>query len=335
MSKEVLELLIISFSISAVISYILSKYAGRFSKLADTLNKSHAVHHIPVPRIGGIGIFTSLVITSLLTNSSIIQKLLIFMSLVFIIGLIEDIKKDTSPKIRLFLLLLISAVITLNLNFYIKDIGFTKIPPFLSTILTIIAIAGFTNAVNIIDGLNGLASGISLTFLFFLGLSFYEIEAYDLSAFCYILIASIGGFIIFNFPKGKLFLGDGGSYLLGFTCAVLALELINLHNRISPWFPLLLGILPVWEVLFSAYRRKIKNKHPFYPDKLHLHTLIFNRVTRSNPKASILILTGNLIFSSLAFIFRYCTTCLILETLLFILIYTKLYKAIVKFQFQK
>ena len=145
-----------------------------------------------------------------------------------------------------------------------------------------------------------------------------------------VIIGGIIGFLTFNFPHGKIFLGDGGAYFLGFVCAVLSIKLINLVPEVSPWFPLILGAYPVWEVLFSAYRRKRKNRHPFYPDKLHLHTLVYYRLTRSNPKASALIVGGTFVFSLIAFLVKTCTICLVIEFCVFITMYLTIYKHLVR-----
>jgi len=326
---------LISFIISAVVCFLIIKAGQKFTKFYDTLNKSHAVHKSPVPRVGGIALLTALILTGFFLKNQFIHKIIFFITLASIVGLIEDLKKDISPKIRLLTLIIISTLAVVIFEIKINNIGFAELPDFFGIPLTIIAIAGFTNAMNIIDGLNGLASGIALTFLLFLGLTFHEAGSQYFSTLCFIIAGATTGFLIFNFPKGKIFLGDSGSYFLGFSCAILSLELIKVHPHISPWFPLILGIFPVWEVLFSAYRRKRKNAHPFQPDKLHLHTLLYYRVTRSNPKASFLIVLGNFLFSSVAYIFRTCSVCLIFELLLFIFIYTGIYRRIVCFQYQQ
>ena len=90
--------------------------------------------------------------------------------------------------------------------------------------------------------------------------------------------ALLGTFCI-NFPKGRLFLGDGGAYLIGFLLALFALLLVKKFDRVSPWFPLLVLIYPVFETLFSIFRKRvIRKRSPMAPDRLHLHMLIYRRL---------------------------------------------------------
>lgn len=328
-----LEILILIFLLSLVVNgliLILSKIG--FLNDTDRRKKSHAIHTGEVPRVGGLSIFLSFFMVFLFRVSHFWG--IFFVSfMVFLVGFIEDIKKNISPKLRLLILFLISILAIILINIKIHTIGFGKIPSIVSFLLTIIAIAGFTNAINIIDGLNGLAAGISATFLLFLGISFYEYNYFDLYFLSFSVIVGILGFLLFNFPYGKLFLGDGGAYFLGFLCAILSIKLVDEVPTISPWFPFMLGIYPVWEVIFSAYRRLRKNRHPFYPDKLHFHTLLFYRFANSNPKASFLILIGNFVFSLIAFLLKSCTTCLVLEFFLFITVYFIIYRWLTRISF--
>jgi len=319
-------LILMSIFFSIFVNFVLLKL--RKIEFMDINKKPHAIHEKPVLRVGGISIFLSFLLASFWISNPFFIKISLPTALVFGLGFIEDLKKNISPKLRLIFLFFVSAFTMLFLDIKVNTIGFFKLPLFVSIPLNLVAIAGFTNAINIVDGLNGLAAGISATFLFFLGLTYYEYGYLDIALICFVIIGGILGFLLFNFPYGKIFLGDGGAYFLGFMCAVLSIKLINLVPEISPWFPFILGIYPVWEVLFSSYRRRKKGRHPFSPDKLHFHTLLFLRLTKSNPKATVLILVGNLIFSVIAFEFKTCTICLVLEFLLFILTYVLIYRKV-------
>ncbi|TCK04464.1 glycosyltransferase family 4 protein [Phorcysia thermohydrogeniphila] len=314
------------FLLSILISVSTILFTLRFSKkeeFLDTHIKAHAIHRVPVPRIGGLGIYLAVALFMVLKGYI---KLFLLSTMVFMIGFIEDLKKDIPPKVRLAGLLLISYFSCFILGIDIKTLGFLELPYFLSLALTVVAIAGYTNAVNIVDGLNGLASGISLLFVLFLGMTYYEFGNISMFLLCIAIIGAIVGFLIFNFPNGKIFLGDGGAYFLGYICAILSIKLINLYPEVSPWFPLILGVYPVWEVLFSAYRRWKKGKPPFYPDKLHFHTLVYYMVTRSNPAASFIIVLWCFIFSVIAYFLKSCTYCLVIEFLIFVLNYSYFYR---------
>jgi UDP-GlcNAc:undecaprenyl-phosphate GlcNAc-1-phosphate transferase len=93
-------------------------------------------------------------------------------------------------------------------------------------------------------------------------------------------MAATLGFLIWNFPRGMLFAGDGGAYFLGFAIAELAVLLVHRNSEVSPWFALLVLWYPVWETLYSMYRRKRRGHSPADPDGLHLHTLVYRRILR-------------------------------------------------------
>jgi len=172
--------------------------------------------------------------------------------------------------------------------------------------------------------------------LFFLGLAFYNCGDFQFYSYCLLLIGSILGFFILNFPKGKIFLGDGGAYFLGFIIAMFSIFLINLHPEISPWFPFALGIYPVWEVIFSILRKKfIRGISPTQPDKVHFHMLIYNRLTKNNPLTSVVIWALNLPFMVAAYIFRHDGIILALIALAFCLVYLIFYKLLVSFKTSK
>jgi len=94
-------------------------------------------------------------------------------------------------------------------------------------------------------------------------------------------MASTLGFLVWNYPRGVIFAGDGGAYFLGFAIAELAVLLVHRNSEVSPWFALLVLWYPVWETIFSMFRRKaLRGRSPADPDGLHLHTLVFRRVVR-------------------------------------------------------
>jgi UDP-N-acetylmuramyl pentapeptide phosphotransferase/UDP-N-acetylglucosamine-1-phosphate transferase len=130
----------------------------------------------------------------------------------------------------------------LDLLFGIPSFGF---------IFTVFAITGLTNAYNIIDGLNGLASMVGVITLLALGYISYETGDRSLLYLSGAMIAAILGFFIWNYPKGSIFLGDGGAYLIGFWIASLSVLIVSRHQEISPWFAVLANIYPIVETIFT------------------------------------------------------------------------------------
>lgn len=150
----------------------------------------------------------------------------------------------------------------------------------ISVVFTSFAVGGVANAINIIDGFNGLAS--TMATLAFSGFAVIAWSVGDsaLAGVATILAACVWGFFWVNWPLGKLFLGDGGSYFVGFTIAWVAVLLIERNPSVSPFAALLVCIHPVSEVLLSIFRRKLKKMNPGHPDRLHFHSLIKQRYVR-------------------------------------------------------
>ena len=166
-------------------------------------------------------------------------------------------------------------------------------------IFTIFASAGVTNAFNLIDGLNGLAGFTAITIS--VSLSFLAFPAYyDLGILCLSITPLIAGFLILNFPFGKIFLGDGGAYLLGHSLVWLAICLMGIDSSISPFAVLLIFFWPVADTLLAIWRRKKLSKPNYLPDRLHFHQLTmrfleikgFGRYRRNitNPLATSILL---------------------------------------------
>jgi UDP-N-acetylmuramyl pentapeptide phosphotransferase/UDP-N-acetylglucosamine-1-phosphate transferase len=153
--------------------------------------------------------------------------------------------------------------------------------PGVALFLTMLVVAGFINSVNIIDGFHGLASGAVIVML--LGIAALAWSSNDalVVRMCIFTAIATFGFALWNWPFGKIFLGDGGAYLIGFWVAELSIIITSRHSEISKWFPLLLCSYPVLETLFTIYRRIwIRRSSPILPDAAHLHQMIHKRIVR-------------------------------------------------------
>jgi UDP-N-acetylmuramyl pentapeptide phosphotransferase/UDP-N-acetylglucosamine-1-phosphate transferase len=151
----------------------------------------------------------------------------------------------------------------------------------ISIALSVVAITGLTNAFNIIDGFNGLASMVAIISLLAIGYIAFKVNDPILASTCLIVIGAIGGFFVWNYPRGLIFLGDGGAYLVGFLIATLSILLVNRNPTVSPWFALLVNAYPIFETLFTIWRRSVhQGKNPGLPDGAHFHSLIYRRLIR-------------------------------------------------------
>jgi UDP-N-acetylmuramyl pentapeptide phosphotransferase/UDP-N-acetylglucosamine-1-phosphate transferase len=215
-----------------------------------------------------------------------IARLLLAAVPAFAGGLIEDLTKRVGVTQRLLLTMAAGALAAWLVGAVLPRLAIPGIDTLLkfypvAVLFTIVAVAGLANAFNIIDGYNGLASGSALIVL--CGLAGLAVKLGDV-----LVLQAVGatgaavlGFFVWNWPRGRVFLGDGGAYLLGFLLAELSVLLVLRNPSASPWCALMLMAHPVTETLFSIWRRKIhRGHHPGQPDALHLHQLVYARLVR-------------------------------------------------------
>lgn len=291
------------------------------------------VHRKPTPRIGGIGLFMANLFTIF---NPLGWKLILCALPAFVAGIMDDYR-TLPPKLRLLLQASSALLGILILDALIRRIGFgLTLPTTLAVALTLLAIPGLINAINIIDGFNGLASGVALMILISLTSVAWGVGDLYLAEILVINIAGLSGFLLLNYPRGRIFLGDGGSYYLGFLIAILSVLLISRHDQVSPLYPLVICAYPVFEVLFSIYRRKlIRRTHATAPDHIHLHSLIYRRWTRNNPKTSLWIWCGVLPFI-VAGTFSYRQDGLLLcLLLLFVAFYVIVYRRLARHSWKR
>jgi UDP-N-acetylmuramyl pentapeptide phosphotransferase/UDP-N-acetylglucosamine-1-phosphate transferase len=271
--------LVVSF-ICSVCLVVTTKWHGKFS--LDGTNGIQKFHDVPTPRIGGVAIFLGLVIACLASDDSlqdVFAPILVASLPAFCFGVAEDLTKRVSVRTRLVATMasgtcawaLTGASVT-HTGIWGVDFALSWIP--FSVLFTAFAVGGVANSVNIIDGFNGLAGGTVAICLVALGLIARSCGDHELASLCFIVCAVTIGFLLVNFPFGKLFLGDGGAYLLGFILAWLAVALAYRNPTVSAWAPLLACAYPIFETLFTIVRRVWAKSHPGQPDSHHLHSLI-------------------------------------------------------------
>ncbi len=340
----------LTFLLSFFTSIFLIRLAYRYPFLIkETLHSGpQKLHQRPTPRLGGIALFTAftgaLILGILRKERYLHDFILLYFSVIpcFLGGLLEDITAKVGVKGRLFFTLISASLVYYFLNACLFKIDIPFVDhllkyPLISFIFTIFAITGVTNAFNIIDGLNGLASMVSVIILLSLSFVSYKVGDYFLTTLQLALIGALIGFFLLNYPAGLIFLGDGGAYLVGFLIGTFSVILVNRHPEVSPWFPFLVCIYPVFETLFTMFRRKIIHKRSMSsPDTLHLHSIIFKKLTIKllGPAADISLRNATTspflwAFTMLsiipAIIFWQDTSKLIISSIAFIFLYLFLY----------
>lgn len=252
-------------------------------------------HDAPTPRVGGIAIVLGLLsgyAAASDAQQAMLGPLLLCGLTAFVAGLLEDCTKRISVRARLLGTMTCGVLAWVATGQTLTSIDVPLLDDMLSftplaVLFTAFAVSGVANAVNMIDGFNGLAAGTAIIIL--AGMAGLASQAGDseIACTCQILIGAVMGFGLVNWPLGKIFLGDGGAYFIGFALAWIAV-LIKVRNPgISAWAPMLLCAYPVLEVLFSMKRRVMLKLSPCDPDRLHLHSLVRQRLLdRLLPEAS-------------------------------------------------
>jgi UDP-N-acetylmuramyl pentapeptide phosphotransferase/UDP-N-acetylglucosamine-1-phosphate transferase len=254
-----------------------------------TLPGLHKVHKSPVPRVGGFGILAGVAAGALVLQTGELQWMALFLLAAlpaFAGGFLEDLTKKVSPYSRLLFAFGAAAVGFVLLDGRITDLDLPGDDHLFQYQVfafgfTLFAVGGFAHATNIVDGMNGLMGFTATVILAAIAWVAYLTGDRTILGAALILAAATLGFLVWNFPRGVIFAGDGGAYFLGFAIAELAVLLVHRNSEVSPWFALLVLWYPVWETIFSMYRRKaIRGRSPAHADGLHLHTLVYRRIVR-------------------------------------------------------
>lgn len=278
-----------AFAVSFVVTVLLvltKRWHGRFSM--DGVKGVQKQHTTPTPRIGGLAIVLGVLAAWAVARPErrqILGPILVAGLPAFLFGLAEDLTKKVTVLARLM-----ATIFSGVLGWWLTGMALTSLDivgidllmgvTVVSVAFTAFAVGGVANAINIIDGFNGLASGfvvLALTGVAAMALSLHDI---NLALASLSVAGAMLGFWLVNWPWGKIFLGDGGSYFGGFALAWACVMLVERNYVITPFAPLLVCIHPVTEVLFTIYRRRLRHCAPGQPDRLHLHSLIMRRVVR-------------------------------------------------------
>jgi UDP-N-acetylmuramyl pentapeptide phosphotransferase/UDP-N-acetylglucosamine-1-phosphate transferase len=324
------------------------------------LSGPQKMHVKVVPRVGGIGILAGLAGGSAAAawmHGGIAWELVLMLACTvpaFGSGIWEDFTKAISPRRRMVALALSGLLGVLLLGGKFTHTGWELFDETLAThglmwlgaVGAVFAVTGIANSVNIIDGMNGLASMCAM--MVSASLAYIAWRVGD-DLVCALALATLGatlGFFLWNYPRGLVFLGDGGAYLLGFLLAELGIVLTTRHPQVSMLTPLLLVAYPVFETLFTMYRRRFIHKRSMtQPDGSHLHTLIYRRLkqgpfdesgargsTRGNSGTSPYLWLLNAVAVIPATIWWGNTPALALSLAAFVLVYLDVYWRIVRFR---
>lgn len=201
-------------------------------------------------------------------------------------GVYEDLTQRFSPRYRLLMTLMAGLMAWAVLGLHVPRLDVEVLDQWWmaaawpGALLAVLAVAGLPHAFNLIDGYNGLAGIVALVICMALVYVALVVGDRNLAGMLVVVMGATAGFLFWNYPRGLIFAGDGGAYLWGVVIAAASIQLVQQHARVSPWFPMLLLIYPVWETLFSIWRKAARGQSPGVADALHFHQLIYRRIAR-------------------------------------------------------
>jgi UDP-GlcNAc:undecaprenyl-phosphate/decaprenyl-phosphate GlcNAc-1-phosphate transferase len=276
---------LIGFVISTIITLIIVWTAPLHARFTNDSNQGpQKIHQNVTPRIGGVAIFMSMLMVGFLGMIDANPVFLVAVGAtipVFLGGVIEDLTGRVSPRLRLLLAVISGACFVYASGFTITRVSFAPMDamlamPVIAVGFTIFTVTLFVNAINIIDGLNGLSIGTSVFIAGAIAGVAGGVGDTQLMTISMLFAASVLGVGLFNFPKGKIFVGDGGAYFMGAFFAFLAIMLPERNENISPFVSLLLVIYPSYEMVRSTIRRiATRDAKALQPDHKHLHSLVY------------------------------------------------------------
>ena len=279
-----IDIMLISLLVLGIGILIISTRPLHQSFTSDRIEKIQGIHRVPVPRIGGVSIFIGIIFGLWFWNlgHGITGWFLLGSAVpVFLFGVAEDLHFNVSPAARLFAAIISGVLAVWLLHAWLPGI---RIPVFdyimkfapVGICLTIFASTTMVHAYNLSDGLNGLCSGFALISL--LGLQAIALAAGDaeIADIASLLMFAVAGFWALNFFTGKIFLGDGGAYLLGHLVSWLSILLSVRHPEVSPWALFLNTLVPITDTILAIIRRLHQKQALDDPDRQHLHHLVFD-----------------------------------------------------------
>jgi len=302
------EYFLLPFGIALVGTPLVRYIAGKLNLYARTGERM--VHEGKIVRVGGIAVYLAFMIAIFMfvKIDRMIIGMLIGASIIFFTGLIDDIF-DIKPLVKLFMQIVSALVVIyfggINLDKFNLPFGLSITNEIILDIVTFVWIIGVTNAINLIDGLDGLASGICLIVLatlYIIAINFSGVGGLILAV---ILMGSICGFLPFNFHPASIFLGDCGAYFLGFMMACTTLMSFKSTAFITLLLPFSMLFVPLADSLLAIIRRKISRKKITDADKRHLHHVLMFDLNLGHQRTVLVLYGVSIIFGATAYLYRY------------------------------
>lgn len=323
--KEIIYMIAVPFLFVLAIIPFIKKVAIHVNAL-DIPNE-RKVHKVPIPRLGGLGIYMGFLLGYILfgTMSIRMNSILIGSFIIIVTGIVDDIK-PIPAKIKFLFQILAASVVAFYGQILLKDLeAFGLYIEFgiFSYIITILFIVAIINCINLIDGLDGLAAGLSSIYFITIGIVILGwTHTFDLDAMLtFIMLGATLGFLCHNFNPAKIFMGDSGSMFLGYIIAVIALLGFKNVTVTTLLAPICLLAIPIMDTLFAILRRLINKKPIDEPDREHLHHQLLNLNLSHRNTVLIIYLVDSLFAVAMLLYMLYDRTIgIIIYAILFIIV---------------
>ena len=310
MSQELFIKIILVILVCFLFVYILVPVVKKIAYHINAIDLPNArkVHKVPIPRLGGLAIYAGFLFGYLVfgKQNNLMTSILIGSFIIIITGIIDDIK-PLKAKIKLLGQLVAALIVVINGDILLSNIsafGLYINFGLLAYPITILFILTFINCMNLIDGLDGLATGISSIFFATVGLIAIFKNSHGLDfMLCFIMLGSCLGFLVHNKYPAKIFMGDSGSMFLGFIISIISLLGFKNVTMTSQNIPFMIIAIPVLDTIFAVIRRTIKNESITKPDKFHIHHQLLNMNFSHKKTVTVICLIDSLFaFTSIVYI---------------------------------
>lgn len=323
-NHSVLEIILVTFIASVLLVPIAKKLALYIGAL-DVPNE-RKVHKVPIPRLGGLAIFGAFLLGYILYGEITTQMISILIGsfIIFLVGVFDDIK-PIAAKYKFLVQLVAASIVVIYGQVYFNEITFIwidlKLSLVTSYIFSILFIVAISNAINLIDGLDGLSSGVSSIYfltIIVICVLLGKLTGLDL-VLSVIMLGATLGFLVYNFPPAKIFMGDSGSLFLGFMISIISLMSFKVATFTSLIIPIVTLSIPIFDTVLAIFRRLLKGESIGTPDKEHFHHQLLK--LKFSTKISVLIIYMiNVVFSvvSIFYVMGNITEAIIIYVILMI-----------------
>ncbi|MBR2026157.1 MAG: undecaprenyl/decaprenyl-phosphate alpha-N-acetylglucosaminyl 1-phosphate transferase [Alistipes sp.] len=288
--------LLIAFAVALAVTALTHPRVAKFAQKRNIVDNPNArkLQRNPVPVMGGVAVFFGLVsglcVSGIFVNVNELLPVIVAMSVMLCVGVIDDVS-ELSPWLRFVIEIAVVLMLIFTTHISLDSLqglwGFYDLPLWLSVPLTVFAVVGMINAINLIDGVDGLSSGFCMMASIAFGALFIMTGNYDMAVLAAITLGSLMPFFFHNVfgDKSKMFIGDGGSLMMGVAMSAYVVAVISVRGEAFDAMPDGMGLVaftmavmavPVFDTLRVMTMRILRRTSPFRPDKTHLHHLFID-----------------------------------------------------------